>query len=241
MILVLVFGMSACTTMKVGQLRHAKISRQVCQLGETKIIIQREDYGRGKIYVHPHADETTALEAARLMARAEGGQVITLIHDKSRLIHFAIQGHACQFDPNRVFTDKGIKDNLKLYGCDSQEARVWVRLFAQQFLDAIPQGKIVAVHNNKQYSMRYYLPHQPLAGDAHKININPTLYYRNFFLVTQEKDFKRYKNKGFNVVLQSNNVKDDGSLSIIFAHQQYVNVEAGYDQLFYQMRMLKNA
>ena len=241
MVLIAVIAISACATTTGIKFRRAHVSRQVCQLGDTKILIQREDYGPGKVYVHPHADETTALEAARLIARSQGGQVVTLIHEKTRLISFHYHGKICQFDPNRIFTTKGVQENLKLYGCDSLETRAWVSHFAKQFKAAIPKGPVVAVHNNKQYSMKYYLPHQSLADDAAKIYMNPALYYRNFFLVTRERDFRLYKNKGFNVVLQSQHVRDDGSLSIVYAHQTYVNVEAGYDQLFYQMRMLQNA
>lgn len=167
--------------------------------------------------------------------------MITLIHEKNRLVRFSVRGQACEFDPNRVFTPKGIQENLRLYGCDSLENRVWVSRFAHQFLAFIPPGKVIAVHNNKQYSLKYYLPNQSLESDAEKLNINPKVYYRNFFIVTREKDFNFFKHEGFNVVLQSPAVKDDGSLSVLFANRQYINVEAGYGELFYQMRMLQTA
>jgi hypothetical protein len=46
---------------------------------------------------------------------------------------------------------------------------------------------------------------------------------------------------GFNVVQQAGNAFDDGSLSIALKRYQYINVEAGYDQLHHQMQMLKRA
>lgn len=46
---------------------------------------------------------------------------------------------------------------------------------------------------------------------------------------------------GFNGVLQKASATDDGSLSVYLAKREYINVEAGYDQLKEQIHMLLNA
>jgi len=97
------------------------------------------------------------------------------------------------------------------------------------------------VHNNQEYSLRDYFPHHELARDAQNLYYRPKIYYRNFFLVTRTDDFNYYRSMGFNVVQQSRNASDDGSLSIALKRYQYINVEAGYDQLHHQVQMLKRA
>ena len=44
-------------------------------LGRTPIQIRHEYYGPGKVFVHLHANETTALLAGRAVARETSGQV----------------------------------------------------------------------------------------------------------------------------------------------------------------------
>ncbi len=50
------------------------------QLGDTKVIIDKQQFGAGKAFVHLHQNETTALKAAKTIAKKEGGSVLTLIH-----------------------------------------------------------------------------------------------------------------------------------------------------------------
>jgi hypothetical protein len=51
----------------------------------------------------------------------------------------------------------------------------------------------------------------------------------------------RLKTDGFNGILQKNSATDDGSLSIFLAKGNYINVEAGYNQLTEQTKMLLHA
>jgi len=239
--LLLTLNLMGCIPFSSKPWKVAKIYRQTWVLGDTPVVIQREDYGPGKIFVHVHANETTALEAARLVARTEGGQVVTLVHAKTRNIEFHYHGLACGFDPNRIYTDVGIAKTLTEFKCNHAEVRSLVKGFARKVLQSIPAGKIVAVHNNHGYSLLYYLPHHSLAADAQKVYYNPKMWYRNFYFVTEINDFERYRRDGFNVVLQSPHVSDDGSMAVYFRHRQYANIEAGYTQLFTQMRMIKQA
>lgn len=214
---------------------------QNIQVGDTTVVIQKEHYGKGKTFVHVHRNETTALAAARHVAKKDGGTVLTLVHPGGRNIVFHLNNTRYEFDPNRIFSDKGIKKTLSQYGPYSKAAHLEVKKLAQQLINLIPKGKVIAVHNNQEYSIKNYLAGGDAAQDAQALYINPKHYYRNFYVLTQKNDFLRLKKKGFNGVLQSPKATDDGSLSIFLARQSYLNVEAGYGELSAQIAMLRLA
>ena len=211
-------------------------------LGQTPIQIRHEYYGPGKVFVHLHANETTALLAGRAVARQTGGQVITLVHQKTRDVHFQYRRYAYTVDPNRIFTPQGVRQTLLQHGCYDPRVIPMIKHFAQAILKLLPMSQqIIAIHNNKDYSLRDYFPHHELAQDASRYYYQANSNYRNFYLVTAKKDFTRYKAMGFNVLEQAKVARDDGSLSIVMAQQPYVNVEAGFGQFQAQKKMLLNA
>lgn len=209
-------------------------------VGDSPVIIKTVA-GKGKTYVHLHHNEQTALKAAQAVIHKEGGSLITLVHSGGRNVVFHINNTRYEFDPNRIFTDKGIKKTLTQFGNYSPEAHQEVNKLATNLKHLIPQGKVVAVHNNASYSLKDYLPGHELAHDAQALYMNPENYYRNFYLVTKLKDYVRLKLIGFNGILQKPAATDDGSLSIYLAKRDYINVEAGYDQLAEQIKMLQQA
>ena len=71
--------------------------------------------------------------------------------------------------------------------------------------------------------------------------MNRDSHYRNFYVVTKKNDYVRLKGLNFNSIWQALNATDDGSLSVYLAKRNYVNVEAGFDQLTAQIDMLKYA
>lgn len=210
-------------------------------LGDTKVIIQQYYYGQGKAFVHLHQNETTALQAAKVVIQAEGGSILTLVHAGGRNVVFHLNRVRYEFDPNRIFTEVGIRKTLRQFGPYSLAAHREVRRLACAIKAQLPRGKIIAVHNNKSYSLKSYLPGHELADDAQALQLTNRHSYRNFFLVTQKEDYVRLKNLVFNSIWQSRSVTDDGSLSVYLARRNYVNVEAGYGQLTAQVKMLEQA
>jgi hypothetical protein len=210
-------------------------------LGDTPVIVQYTP-GHGKTFVHLHQNEKTALVAAKAVIHREGGSLLTLIHPGGRNIAFNLNNKRYEFDPNRIFSERGIKktllENSHHY---SPEAHQEVKKLALEIQHLLPKGKIVAVHNNNGYSLKDYLPGHELAHDISALHMNPDRYYRNFYLLTQSSDYQRLKLEGFNGVLQKPSATDDGSLSILLAQSEYINVEAGYDQLVEQIKMLERA
>ncbi|HAT1659087.1 TPA: protein tyrosine phosphatase [Legionella pneumophila] len=209
-------------------------------VGDEPVIIQQTK-GQGKTFVHVHHNEQTALKAAKAVIRKEGGSLITLIHSGGRNIVFHLNNQRYEFDPNRIFTDKGIKKTLAQYSYYTPEAHQEVKKLADKIKALLPEGKVIAVHNNSSYSLKDYLPGHELAKDAKALYMNPDNYFRNFYLVTKLSDYLRLKMQGFNGVLQKPSATDDGSLSVYLAKRDYINVEAGYDQLAEQIKMLLHA
>lgn len=209
-------------------------------VGDERVVIQ-QTVGKGKNFVHLHQNEQTALKAARRVIRNEGGSLITLVHSGERNIVFHLHKHRYEFDPNRIYTNKGIKKTLTQFGAYTPEAHQEVKKLADKIKLLLPEGKIIAVHNNSSYSLKNYLPGHDMSKEVEALHFNPELYYRNFFLVTQLNDYLRLKEQGFNGVLQKKSATDDGSLSVLFARNHYINVEAGFDQLWEQIKMLQQA
>ncbi len=210
-------------------------------LGDSTVIISKIHHGPGKSFVHLHQNEATALKAALSVVHSEGGSVLTLVHSGERNIVFHLENNRYEFDPNRIFTDVGIKKTLTQFGSYSLQAHAEVKKLSTKIKTMLPEGKIIAVHNNQSYSLKNYFPGQDLALDAKALKVNDASHYRNFYLVTQSADYLRLKKMRFNSILQAGSASDDGSLSVYLMGRTYVNVEAGYDQLAAQIHMLKYA
>lgn len=226
------------TLLHIGCVVHHKV-----MVGDETVDVQYKA-GKDKTFIHLHQIETTALTAAKIVARQQGASLIFLSHSGGRNIVFHLGEQRYEFDPNRMFTDLGIKKTLSHLSHYTPQAHKEVSKLAntlKQVLTQAPQGKIIAAHNNATYSLKDYLPGHGSAEDARSIYVDPKNYFRNFYLVTQLNDFLRLKAEGFNAVLQKTSAEDDGSLSIYLAHAVYANVEAGYDQLAEQIKMLQCA
>ena len=216
----------------------------IVKLGQSpvKIILEQHHVKRhAKFIVHVHENETTALQAARAYIHQKGGRLLTLEHGGTRNIVFHLHHVRYEFDPNRIFTDRGIKRTLKQFGHYSRPAHSAVRRLARRILGFLPPGKVIAVHNNRDYSLQNYLPHHPLAADARAINFHVNSNKRNFYFVTRLRDYQRFEKRKFNVVLQARHAQNDGSLSYYLRHHQYINIEAAYGELKPQLRMLYDA
>lgn len=210
-------------------------------LGNTKVNIQKITFKNGKNFIHLHQNEKTALLAAKKYIKRYGGSLITLKHKGTRNISFTIHKKHYEFDPNRIYTDAGIKETLSSFGNYDKHAHQEVKKLAKKISSLLPKGKIIAVHNNQHYSFKNYFPGHENAKDAALLNSGRKRSYRNFFLVTKKREHKRLAHKKFNSILQSTHAEDDGSLSILLKEKNYINIEAGYNQLKAQLDMIKNA
>jgi hypothetical protein len=218
------------------------------ELGETSVeTVRHRAEGCDLLFFNMHEDERTSVAAGLRTIRRTGGQVLTLRHSGERLIRFEMDGDRFLFDPNRIFTERGVAETLARHGSVTESARQAVDRFARGLLtdyglDSRPV--IVALHNNTEggYSALSYLPGGDYETDAEEVFINARKSSDDFFFVTDRPFFEAFRRAGFNVVLQDNrNVSDDGSLSVLAARLKipYINVEARHGHLKEQRRMLK--
>jgi hypothetical protein len=199
--------------------------------------------------VNVHDDENTSVRAGKVVIRKSGGRLIEIVHSGKRLAEFRLEGQTHRFDPNRIFTDEGIRNTLTRHGTYSELAHATVRQFAHGLLDTFElkrQPVIIALHNtgNGGLSINSYQPSGALDRAADRVHESKSRSAGDFFYVTDARFFGWLKARDFNVMLQDNaNVPDDGSMSVYFARRgiPYMNIEANNDHLKEQIEMVRAA
>ncbi len=217
------------------------------QIGETEIHAEVTERGKSRLtMVNLHEDEKTSVQAGQIILQKYGGRLIRLVHSGQRRVVFSLNGKQYSFDPNRIFSDPGVRKTLESRGAIPEEAYKTVNQFAVRFIHyfALDKGRgIITLHNNGEgdLSIHTYEPGGEEADVTDQLSINLEADPDDFFYVTSPRFFEEAKKRRFNAVLQHNQLlRDDGSLSI-FAGQHaisYINVEAQSGHFREQVRML---
>ncbi|MFC1522547.1 hypothetical protein ACFL6Y_09075, partial [Elusimicrobiota bacterium] len=190
-------------------------------IGETEVKIRVLDSQDSNpiVYFNMHDDENTAVKAAEKTVREHGGRLVELKHSGKREVAFKIGKKNYSFDPNRIFTEQGLKDKIKPK-TKNKEVLSAVRDFAMILIDgeSFLKGSraIVTVHNNTpdKFSIKSFQTGGAYASDAEMAYSNRGRDHDDFFYVNNREIFDYLKGKGYNVLLQDNKrVKNDGSLS----------------------------
>jgi hypothetical protein len=201
----------------------------------------------GLTMLNVHDDEDTAVEAGLTNVRQHGGRVIEFVHTGERLIVFNVGGAKYTFDPNRIFSDAGIKATLEKHSTWTPAAHAAIKAFAAEYMERFALDRepaIIALHNATKgtFSILSFLPDgQHGAASAHTY-VSPRRDKFDFFFVTEQRFFDYLKARDFNVTVQDNqHTPDDGSLSIYFARKgiPYVNIEAEVHNLPSQIEMVQ--
>lgn len=216
---------------------------------QAKILEYRN--GEGCTFFAPHNDETAALYAGEEVISKHGGRLLQLVHGGRRNIEFTFKDKPYMFDPNRMFTDRGIRATLQRLGSKnySKEAHALVKGFAQVVveelnLSKLHKGVLIGLHNNTpgRYSINSYVKGGSEEKEASLVHVNPKLGEDDFFFVNASELFQRLKALNYNVVLQNNaGMTDDGSLSVYSTHKKipYANVEAQHGRSALQIKMIQ--
>jgi hypothetical protein len=199
--------------------------------------------------VNVHDDENTSVRAGEAVLRESSGRLIELAHSGQRHVTFQLGGESYRFDPNRIYTDAGIRSTLTRQGNYSEAAHAAVRQFATEFIAAFGLDRepvIIALHNTGDggLSINRYQPNRELNRAAANVHESASRSPGDFFYVTDERFFAWLKARDFNVMQQDNaNVPDDGSMSVYFARLgiPYLNIEANNDHLDQQIEMVQAA
>jgi hypothetical protein len=245
----LLFSIS-CFSQPASSIYIPKETKHSFIWGNDTTVIRASQYGKRKdiVMINLHSDETTSVEAAKSILSETGGLLVQIENDTTRLISFEKNGKEFQFDPNRIFTAKGLEQNFeKLNGSLSKPAIHSIESFGKFILKQIPKSTrtLIALHNNNDsgYSIESYKGSGMYANEVLKIHTNADFDPDDFFLVTNQGVFAKLKTAGYNFVLQNNKrAKDDGSLSIYYGWRKknYINVEAEHGHLNEQAEMLRS-
>lgn len=226
----------------------SRIDTTVFFLNDKEIKMIRYQYGDPHIrFLVLHGTEKTGLKAAFEFMRLFGGSAIELNYGKGRYIEFSDSSKRFSFDPNNMFTDEGAYMGLVLFSEPQVHHGVpeKVRNLGRKILKASKPdslGVIVTLHNNYNggFSVYSYTPGNFLENSAEDVYINRDMDPDNFIFVTERRFFDYIKQKQVNVVLQSPQVPDDGSLSVFAMQNQipYANIESQHGHLAENFRLI---
>jgi hypothetical protein len=240
------FCLVSCSQGERQKIRIPVTTAHYFQLGANTLTLTSHQYSPARqnlLFLQLHDNEETAAQAVHQLLMERGGTLLSLENNGERNVNFKLEGRAHCFDPNRIFTPRGIQQTLSLCGTASTGAADSVAAFSRFLTELLPDSVlIVAVHNNKPgtYSIKSY--QRELRDDAADIYISKEMHEDDFVLTTQPLLFKWFRQKNINVVLQNNTaVTDDGSLSVLFGKsgRPYVNIEAGFGHVQEQKRMIE--
>ncbi|MFN8253189.1 MAG: hypothetical protein U0V75_15070 [Ferruginibacter sp.] len=217
------------------------------KLGDKTVFLKISQYGSSfkNCCVNLHDDESTAVQAARAILEQKGGILIRIENNGQRLVTFAFRGVPYTFDPNRIFSRKGIELTLKSKGRITAEVVTEVEKFATKILQQIPDTAtcIIALHNNTDgdYSVKTYQPGGNRQADAKRVYADSWQDIDDITLTTDETLFTRMSGFGYNSILQDNmKVLKDGSLSVYYGEQnkRYINIETQHGKTGQYKEML---
>ncbi|MBC8033581.1 MAG: hypothetical protein H7Y03_05510 [Chitinophagaceae bacterium] len=217
---------------------------QPFSIGDTMIYIatvKKRPVPKGIYLIHLHENEQSALEAGRHYLRKRGGMLLTLKHTSMRNIRFAAKGTNYEFDPNRIFSESGIKASLANLSSDDPVAIKAIKMLADTIISNMQNPiLVIALHNNTRG--------EPLNIDSYTVEnsafvyVNPVMGKDDFVLTTDKNIFLFLKERKINAVLQqARNTQEDGSLSVYYSNKNvpYMNIETEQGNISEQKRILK--
>lgn len=189
-------------------------------------------------FFHVHANEVTARKAGEDAVRRNGGTLIYFTHGSDdRDVRVSIGGRTYEFDPNRIFTDYGLREKTepKPSGKALAELRNFVAWVKQNIeIARVQRGRqmIVALHNNtdddrhgEQLSIR---TERKLIGIDNKEVHRGDADIDNFFIATKPATYASMVDAlSPNIALRLERPRDIGYLSNWAINQgiDYVTVE----------------
>jgi hypothetical protein len=196
------------------------------------------------VFINLHDDEITSVDAAKRVLEEYGGLLIEVENNAQRNIRFKLDRYVYNVDPNRIFSQEGIKKSLDQPGRISCKAVDEVEKLGQRIIQLIPEEAkcIIALHNNTPdlFSVTEYAPGNKRSVDCKKVYINAEQDTDDFFLTTDNHLYEKLADKGYNTILQDNKYcTEDGSLSVYCGKKniRYVNCETehGKAEQYYEM------
>lgn len=198
-------------------------------------------------WVSLHDDENTATSEFKEMKKGMSGvSLFEITQNEKRFLVYEIDGKTFRFDPNRIFSESGIQKTVDHLNNNYPQKLIGnIQAFSDSLLRIIlpadSTGYLVSAHNNSNNSFSVL---------SYKNSINAEEVYTNieadiddFFIVTRAHDFEYLKSLNYNVVLQSNEAEDDGSLSVYAQKNNipYISIEVQHGKKNKQSEMMRVA
>jgi hypothetical protein len=189
---------------------------------------------------------------------------------KKRYLSFDLEETIWSFDPNRIYSDNPdpLERTLRSKSKNPKNKNEAIKvtdLFAKSLWSKLAEYPIViSLHNNRNSAPKivrngwfkrkiemggfsvvsYIQQDDKVTNDtrsASDVYVNPEMNESEFFIVTEKKDFDFLSKNKQNVVLQSDEPYNDGSMSVFAAKQnkRYINVEALYGRSDGQQKMIE--
>lgn len=221
------------------------IKKSYFRLGEKVMTLVRHGVTTTEPYVvvSLHDNEFTASEAAKKFVSRNGGLYLELENNNQKNISFTLFNKNLVIDPNNIFTPKGRWNDLTASQKKDHIIGQQITGFANFIIEELPVDKtIISVHNNVEgdYSISRYAKGKDLYRNVKLIYTNPEMDADDFIVTTDKSIYEELKDRKINVVLQSYQSKDDGSLGIFCTktHRSYVGVETQLGHYTEQENML---
>jgi len=241
-------GLGCLVALLAGSCATSNPPATTFRIGDTSVRVLVTQRGPAMpTMINVHDDENTSVRAGRQVLRDTGGRLIELSHSGQRLVTFELYGLVYRFDPNRIFSDVGIRETLTRRGAYSGAGHRAVAAFAGKLLRQFAldhEPVIIALHNTdgRGLTIRSYLSTNELSSASTQVHVSAQRATGDFFYVTDQRFFDYLKARDYNVTLQDDaRVPDDGSLSVYFARRgiPYVNIEADVTHLAEQVEMVR--
>jgi len=175
------------------------------QLGSTLLsFTEYRNATENLFFVRVHGDELEAQITGKWAVKQYGG-VFLDINNATRDVFFEINHKKIAFDPNRIFSEEGIKQDLLEHGhLASDDEIAQIQKFSEFVLNRSTRFEhIIALHNNEEFNIAFYLAGGECFGSAQDIHVDPSQHKNDLIIVTHRDDFEACKAHKLNVVLQN--------------------------------------
>ena len=221
----------------------------VLVLNDLSINLVKYSYGTPDLnFIAIHDNEDTGVKAAFEYMKYAGGSIIDCQYNGKRNFTFNHEEEEFQIDPNGIYSANGISKGLEKYGRSVPDVLKMLKKSAKTILNLYSAEKpsyIFALHNNANggFGISSYLKGYELEQFADSLHINFQMDPDDLILVTDTALFNGLKKANVNVVLQSKNAPDDGSLSSYAMKHKipYINVEVQHGHFEENLRLIKIA
>jgi len=218
-------------------------------LNDLPISLVKYSYSTPNInFLAIHDNEDTGVKAAFEYIRYSGGSIVDCQYGSARNFRFFYDDEEFQIDPNGIYSKAGIVKGLEKYGRADRQVVKQLEQISKTILNTYSETDppyLFTLHNNADggFGISSYLQGYELEGYADSLHINFQMDNDDLILVTDIALFNRLKLDNVNVILQSTEAPDDGSLSVYAMKNNipYINVEVQHGHFTENLQLIEIA